>query len=116
MRTLQPWFIALPGFFLGAVAGLMFLAFVRHMTPFPGFSFARPSPDFVSSTDRTAWAKLPVHRRARISRNYHRYARMTAAEKRFVQDRWQYYRHLPVWRQQEMLREFDAFQRSHHSP
>jgi len=111
MRTLQPLYISLPAFVLGGFVGLLFLMPARHPAPLP-WTTSLPSEPVASPATRTAWGKLAPKRRQRIAKNYIRYSSMPPEERQFIQNRWQYYRHLPAWRQEEMLREFERMQES----
>jgi hypothetical protein len=78
-------------------------------------SFRLPHPLMNPSYSQT-WEKLPQKRRDAIANNHKRFSGMTPKQQRLIRDRWQFYRHLPPWRQEQMLRELQAWQKMNPRP
>ena len=57
--------------------------------------------------------KLPPAQRRALLSNRKRYSLMPAERRRLIQDRWQVFRHMPPWRQEEVLRKYAAWKRAH---
>ena len=81
-----------------------------------GFFTRRHSPGLsshpVASVSTDAWTRLSPDRKKAIAEGHRRFLAMTVDEQRLIRNRWQYYRHLPAWRQEEMLRQYEAWRRA----
>jgi len=101
MRSWAPrW--ALSVFLLGIVVSVISLYWFRH------HPLRHSAPTYSSE----AWEKLSFERRTTISGNHQRFSSMTPEQQRLIRDRWQFYRHLPPWRQAQMLRDYETWQKT----
>jgi hypothetical protein len=67
----------------------------------------------MSSLGSEAWKEFPPERQKFLSTARKRFLAMNTEKRRLVQDRWRYYRHLPAWRQAELLKEFEQWKMTH---
>ena len=65
------------------------------------------------SLENETWSRLSPERKKAISAGHKRFIKMTAPDQQMIRDRWQYYRHLPAWRQEQMLRDFERWRQIH---
>jgi len=92
---------------------LVSLVFVAALDP-AAFGWGRwrhHQPSQARTHFHEQWAHLPANRRHIITENQRRFAQMTADQQRLIRNRWQFFRHLPPGRQQELLKEYEAWKK-----